>query len=509
MQSLTTLPLIGQQSQISLISPFSNLPPETYLDKDFHDLTSDLQFWSYNNAQEIIKIINSIVCRSDEAAEVRLSFWLNDPCLICDSGFGAIFDIKLKESQKHCLILKTGIYMSQDLSHEYYCGLLLNELRKEIPNFCMVFSMFGCSVPVITSDGNESKMLSLFDKLEDRKNHIIMERIESAAKIEKLSLQNAALMILQLIYSLSKASRFRFTHWDLHTKNVILRRGKDSCMYTTENGNECVDCSLVATIIDYGTAHFFHGKKYGFESKELKVQNLECPSADIYCFCSDLSNESENEEVRSLCKNICRFISPESKENKEGKLPSKIQVKEITIGLEKKAVSKSLFEIARFIRTKVNMKDRIKQYGLIQLNYVGLPLKKCVMSDFVHIENGFNNLTDPESFYGLFRTFIQTNYDQLVEYRENFKFEIPEFKSILEKETYFYSMLKHLYMRYRIERCGAIFEKFCRRFESNEQFRSEEVSKQFVAMKKDVIEFTTKLELFFKEHIVLHTEVLF
>lgn len=507
--SLSQISATSQQSGVKLVPPIPKLPPETYLDKDFHDLTSDLQVWSYTNAEEIIKILNSVVCQTDEAAEVRLSFWLNEPELICDSGFGAIFKIKLKESQKHCLVLKTGVYMTQNLSHEYYCGLLLNELRKEIPNFCMVFSLFGCSVPVITSDGENSKLMSLFDKIDNNKNHIVMERIESVAKIESLSIQNAALIILQLIYSLYKASRFKFTHWDLHTKNVILRRGKGLCSYTTENGTEWLDCSLIATIIDYGTAHFFHSKRYGFESKELGVMNIECPAVDIYCFCADLSNESEKKDVRDLCKEICKFIVPEIKEDSNGKLPSKMRPKEITVGIEKRAVSKPLFEIAKFIRGKVVLKDQIKPFGTQPLVYSSLPLKKCPVSDFIHIENGFSGLTDPESFYGFFRTFIQTNYDQLVEYRESFKFELPEFGSILEKETYFYSMLKHLYMRYRIERCGAIFEKFCKKFEKSGQFKSSEASEQFAAMKRDVIEFTTKLEDFFQKHIVLHTEVMF
>lgn len=509
MIGLNSIVVGGQQNQVKLVLPTSNLPPETYLDTNFTNLTSDLQLWSYGNTEEIIKILNSIVCQRDDASEIRLSFWFHEPELICDSGFGAIFKIKLKESSKHCLILKTGIYMSQDLSHEYYCGLLLNELRREIPNFCMVLSLFGCSVPVITSDGDKSKMLSMFDKIEDKKNHIVMELIESAARVESLSLPNAALIILQLIYSLNKASRFKFTHWDLHTKNVVLRRGKGFCAYTTEVGTEFVDCSLIATIIDYGTAHFVHGKRYGFESKELGVLNLECPTADIYCFCSDLSNVSEKIEVRSLCKEICKFIAPELTEGQDGKLPPKMRPKEVVVGAEKRVIAKSLFEISRFIRAKVGLKAQIKQFGATQFNYSELPLRKCAISDFIHIENGFTTLTDPDSFYSLFRTFIQTNYDQLVQYAKDFKFEIPEFNSVLEKETYFYSMLKHLYMRYRIERSGLIFEKFCKRFESTNQSRAEEASNQFASMKRDVIEFTTKLEEFFRKHIVLHTEVMF
>lgn len=72
----------------------------------------------------------------------------------------------------------------------------------------------------------------------------------------------------QILFALREAQEVGFTHYDLHTSNVILRDIGETVAidYTATNGSKKkLLTDTIATLIDYGFSHIeYNGKDYGF-----------------------------------------------------------------------------------------------------------------------------------------------------------------------------------------------------------------------------------------------------
>lgn len=164
---------------------------------------------------------------------------------------------------------------NDNLLHELIVGLYgTNKTRNYIPNFAYVYGGFKCAPPVI--DTITKKVTSWCLDNENAVNYVLYENIAPAISmkeyIESCSPAEFLNIYMQVLYSLKLAHKlFDFTHYDLHTENVLIRAYKIhnqnrlfQIQYETENGMEYITTNKIATIIDFGYNHIQHdGQHFG------------------------------------------------------------------------------------------------------------------------------------------------------------------------------------------------------------------------------------------------------
>jgi hypothetical protein len=161
------------------------------------------------------------------------------------------------------------------LVHETFVGLFgLNPLRRKgIPNFSFVYGSFESSPPIIA---NECKKIFAWGTKSPIKEQIMYSILENTNHIETLteSCKNDSYDIilsyfLQVVLALKAANDYcRFTHYNLHTKNVLMRRmgtGPGSSLpfdieYNIDNKQKIFIRSpkgIIATIQEYSTSYIY------------------------------------------------------------------------------------------------------------------------------------------------------------------------------------------------------------------------------------------------------------
>lgn len=190
-------------------------------------------------------------------------------------GYALLADF---ENAKDMFIIKVSQTPdNDDLEHELFVGLYgTNKLRKYIPNFSYVYGGFKCSPPFI--DPDNMKVVSWCLNNTNAVNYVLYENIQSQVSIpdylKTCSGKDFLNFYMQIIYALRLGLKvIDFTHYDLHTDNVILRTGPFGSTngatgrifqiaYETERGIEYISTSNIPTIIDYGFSHIVYEKNH-------------------------------------------------------------------------------------------------------------------------------------------------------------------------------------------------------------------------------------------------------
>lgn len=167
-----------------------------------------------------------------------------------------------------------------ELLHEYFIGRYgTNQLRLKynILNFAYIMGMFKCSLPVI---GNNKEVVSFCNENSFRGEYLVYENIIPAVSMKdfikdpKTTFLDWLNCYMQVLYALNTANQVTgFTHYDLHTDNVLIRKFSDEPValpYKTERGLiEYIYTTNIATIIDYGRSFIYHqNQPYGVAGLE-------------------------------------------------------------------------------------------------------------------------------------------------------------------------------------------------------------------------------------------------
>lgn len=145
-----------------------------------------------------------------------------------------------------------------NLEHEAIIGMYaLNNLKHQIPNFAYIYGAFKCSPPII--DPNTKEVQSYCINNKNLVNYVIYENITPSiplsAFIQDCTAQQWLQVYLQVLYAIRIASReYDFTHYDLHTANVLIKRLSTTTRIMYDN-NLYLETDYLATIIDYGLCH--------------------------------------------------------------------------------------------------------------------------------------------------------------------------------------------------------------------------------------------------------------
>ena len=232
---------------------------------DFRQLKLNVthQFYNLNVLAVMSCLTDAIVTTlpiSDLLPNERIHQWIDQIKLItADSVSSDTFMAQIQNV--NLFVIKVPKNPSTSIAyHEYFVGLSLNTLRQKIPNFAYIYGIFKCSPPVFDVEGR----LSTWCHSEGPQVHYIMyEPIEDSVPMQEYvatcSGNDFLNVYLQVLYASSEAYlAFDFTHYDIHTKNVLIRKiyqPQFFIEYTTENGLEYLLANRIATIIDYEDAH--------------------------------------------------------------------------------------------------------------------------------------------------------------------------------------------------------------------------------------------------------------
>lgn len=141
-----------------------------------------------------------------------------------------------------------------------YCT---NKLRKLIPNFMYVYNFFNCNRPIISNTTISTCPLDTFDETIYTMVETIADSDTFATWITKHQnesdfMTRIHILILQIVLSLSVArDKFDFSHNDLHTGNVMIRKlpAPRTLVYRIKNSTYYVEVEEIATLIDFGRSH--------------------------------------------------------------------------------------------------------------------------------------------------------------------------------------------------------------------------------------------------------------
>lgn len=193
-----------------------------------------------------------------------------------------------------------GVDKDLSMVHETMVGLVMNTMRKYgVINFAYVYGSFQCGPAIfkgLVADAtrNSENVITWCNETAGQNpvSYLLYENVypslSLADYIRTCTLKQWLVVYLQALYALNAAKeRFGFTHWDLHSFNVLVRQveGKNqfSLPYTTENGLEFMKCDRVTTIIDYGQSRVqWKGVNYGALNLSVygNVPNNPNPSTD-------------------------------------------------------------------------------------------------------------------------------------------------------------------------------------------------------------------------------------
>lgn len=199
----------------------------------------------------------------------------------------------------------------QDLIREYFLGIMvLNKLRYHVPTIVYTLGAFFC--PQITQnkklcEGNQK----------DKTAFVIYEKIEgngvdNMLKNNSINFNQFLGIFIQLLLTLEVAQReCNFTHFDLHTGNVMLRHSP-GFEYNVPIGTSLYKVhtnDYVPIIIDFGYASaYVNGKSFGEQNLEdYGIMPYMVQGADMYKFLVFSGYNCTNSITKNLIIKLFNF----------------------------------------------------------------------------------------------------------------------------------------------------------------------------------------------------------
>ena len=205
-----------------------------------------LQNYTENNARELT-----------EWLEYQKSFSIGKQ--------GLVGVLSSKEDREARYAFKVSQYINYLIHHEFVVMKGLNDMASYCPHFCKTYGMQMC-----TLDGSVRKSGNPFEKKgkhQIEKEVLLMELLDNAPKLcsyvkksKKIDEEILYSTIKQVLMAISLAQRKkRFTHYDLHSDNVLMRRcDKDLVfLYVLDEDNQFLIPSMghYPVIIDFGFSY--------------------------------------------------------------------------------------------------------------------------------------------------------------------------------------------------------------------------------------------------------------
>lgn len=221
-----------------------------------------------------------------------------------------------------CCLYKISKVDDNLVEHEYKIIKSLEELANYCPHFHKVYGMlpFDCNIHYENLPLNYNKKSKIV-----KRNMLLMQHIQhkydfhGMIKDEKVDDNIIINVLKQVIIAVEMSQFYKFTHYDLHTENILIRNCNPNMhfLYLFEDKTILIPTyGYIPNIIDFGysycetenndlTCTLVH-TQYGFTSTRYD------PYADIKLFfvstVDDISKYNSRKKIQKKLSNICRNI---------------------------------------------------------------------------------------------------------------------------------------------------------------------------------------------------------
>ena len=195
---------------------------------------------------------------------------------------------------------------------EYFIGIkAINNLRYITPSFVYTLGAFLCPKPSKTEeiscdDSCKNTAFVFYEK-------ILGESVQTLLKNDRLNFTQFLVILFQLLLGLEVAQReVRFTHFDLHTDNVMVKTGSSDStsviqldMFTYIINKP----EFIPVVIDFGASTaYIEGKYIGsYDYISYGMLNFMIPGYDMYKFMIYCARKTENRQLKTSIMDIFRF----------------------------------------------------------------------------------------------------------------------------------------------------------------------------------------------------------
>lgn len=208
-------------------------------------------------------------------------------------------------------VVKTPISSDslRDSAHELFVGLIvMNEMRKYLPNFMFTFGGFSCGTPRI--DPVSRKVITWGGSGDLKIPWVLYEPITPSVSFRKYvkscSVSEFYSCFTQFLYATEIAfQKCGWTHYDAHDGNWLIENKHIpglgeiySIPYARSTGTRYVSATRIAVAIDYGQATVnYKGRPHGMQAKGLRSYGMRSgpsPLHDVYKLLMFLGSRVQN-----------------------------------------------------------------------------------------------------------------------------------------------------------------------------------------------------------------------
>lgn len=294
------------------------------------------EFWDEELQSLFSEILVALFQRDNLTPSLQLQgirYWINSLKSLSAGANGVTYTSKIRGMLQEQIVVKE----SANLDHEVFVGLRLNALRKYLTNFSYLYLGFGCSSPIFV----EKEFLSWCNREKREINYAFYEFVRPSISFAqfvsspRVSLEEVRDCYLQTLFALNFAfHKVKFTHFDLHGENILLRElpdEKEVPYPAASGGTYFFSTKRIPTFIDYGFSTVeYLGKIYG-SFVNVSLGNVPYfPLYDAYLLAVSLYIVAKREEVKRFFASVIKFFTPlpleeivKSKENVLSALPGR------------------------------------------------------------------------------------------------------------------------------------------------------------------------------------------
>lgn len=225
-----------------------------------------------------------------------------------------------------------------NMTHEFFIGYFLNQIRDKVPNFMYVYGLFACN----RIDWGRPCYNPL-GRLTDSEHYMLIERVYPGQTLNEFSKNNDMdfnffmSMYLQVMAAMAIAyDMAQFTHYDLHTNNVLIQDVPYAetvyIPYIVDGRSIYIKANKIAKIIDYGMCHlainvsnvemhFGYLPRHSYGGVNAFMSN---PSHDIFKFTGNMLAQIPNKDfMAQVYKIITRFSPYDTLERRSVRRPER------------------------------------------------------------------------------------------------------------------------------------------------------------------------------------------
>lgn len=271
---------------------------------------------------------------------------------------------------------------------EYFIGIkAINNLRYISPSFVYTLGAFLCPKPnktgeISCDDSCKNTAFVFYEK-------IIGESVQTLLKNDRLDFSQFLVLLFQLLLGLEVAQReVRFTHFDMHTDNVMVRLGTGDATTITHldmftyiiNKPE-----FIPVVIDFGASTaYIEGRYIGsYDYISHGMLNFMIPGYDMYKFMVYCARKTQNQELKKSIIEIFNFYGDDDpysiKDNKEKGIESASNTycKELAFS---RAANRTPLMLIEWLLKEKEYKDVLKSKVIVneRKNYISIQYSKII-----------------------------------------------------------------------------------------------------------------------------------